>query len=217
VALATLATLVACADGTSPPAPPASTFRALPTILNGPAVDLEIEGRTVATSLPFGQLSPATALAPGLHDVLFRAPAQSSTYALPWTTTSGEDYTAFVIDSSGGIDPVVVTDGGAVPPPGRGALRIVHFAPHAPAIDVYRTEPGTSALTAVLTPFGYRVVSGYFQAAPGAWTVVVSHAGLTDTVLATGPIAIGDGQARTVVLLDSVGGRVTWRPVPDRN
>ncbi|HEX4627559.1 MAG TPA: DUF4397 domain-containing protein [Gemmatimonadales bacterium] len=212
-----LATLAACADDTGPPAPQASTFRSLPTILNGPAVDVEIDGRTVATNLPFGQLSPATALAPGPHDVLFRAPAQSSSYALPWTATSGVDYTAFVIDSSGGIDPVVVTDTAATPPPGRGALRIVHFAPHAPAIDVYRTEPGTSALTAVLTPFGYRVVSRYFQATPGTWSVVVSHAGLSDTALATGAIAIGDGQARTVVLLDSVGGRVTWRPVPDRN
>ncbi len=40
---------------------------------------------------------------------------------------------------------------------------------------------------------------------------------MTDTLLATGSIPIADGQARTVVVLDSTVGHVTWRLVPDRN
>jgi hypothetical protein len=49
------------------------------------------------------------------------------------------------------------------------------------------------------------------------WTVVVSHHGVVDTLLATPPIAVGAGTARTVVLIDSVGTHVIWRVVPERN
>jgi hypothetical protein len=45
----------------------------------------------------------------------------------------------------------------------------------------------------------------------------MSHTGTTDTLLATGPIALADGQARTGVVLASSAGHVTWRLVPDRN
>jgi len=66
-------------------------------------------------------------------------------------------------------------------------------------------------------PLSFRAVTRYFDGAPGEWSVVISHAGVTDTLLPTGPIALAEGQARTVVVLDSTAGHVTWRLVPDPN
>jgi hypothetical protein len=40
---------------------------------------------------------------------------------------------------------------------------------------------------------------------------------MTDTLIATGAIAMTDGQAQSIVVLDSIPGLVTWRLVPNRN
>jgi hypothetical protein len=45
---------------------------------------------------------------------------------------------------------------------------------------------------------------------------VISHGGLRDTLLATDSIVVGDGQARTVAIVDSVGARVSWRVLVDQ-
>jgi len=84
-------------------------------------------------------------------------------------------------------------------------------------IDARRTQPDSSGLVVSAQPLNFRAVTRYFDGAPGAWSVVISHAGMTDTLLATGSIPIADGQARTVVVIDSTAGHVTWRLVPDRN
>jgi len=46
---------------------------------------------------------------------------------------------------------------------------------------------------------------------------VISHAGRTDTLLATGALTLGDGQAQTLVVLDSTPGTVSWRLLRDRD
>ena len=66
-------------------------------------------------------------------------------------------------------------------------------------------------------PLNFRALTRFFDGAPGAWSVVISRAGMTDTLLATGPIAMADGRAQTLVVLDSIPGLVTWRLVPNRD
>ena len=95
---------------------------------------------------------------------------------------------------------------------------IVDFtAPGAPPIDAWRTQPDSSGLVMSAQPLNFRALTRFFDGAPGAWSVVISHAGITDTLIATGPIAMADGQAQTIVVLDSIPGLVTWRLVPNRN
>ena len=77
--------------------------------------------------------------------------------------------------------------------------------------------PDSTGLVVTAQPLTFRAVTRYFDGAAGDWSVVISQAGMTDTLLATGSIPIADGQARTVVVLDSTVGHVTWRLVPDRN
>jgi len=215
--LAALAAATACGDGSGPAPPQGSQFRALPTVLNGPALNLAVDGRTTITNLGFGQLSRPVVLTPGAHDVLVQPVVGTTAYDRPLTTTGAVNYTAFVVDSAAIATPIVLDDSAGVPAAGSGMLRVVSYAAQSPPVDVYRSQPDSTRPLVVGAPFGFRAVSPYFASSPGNWTVVVSHHGLPDTLVATGSIGIAAGQARTVVLLDSVGGRVTWRLVPDRN
>jgi Domain of unknown function (DUF4397) len=176
-----------------------------------------VDGRTAITNLAFGQLSRTVVLAPGGHDIVFQPVMGTTAYDRSLTTTGTVNYTAFVIDSAAIATPIVLNDSAGVPVTGRGVLRVASYAAQSPLVDVYRSQPDSTRPLVVGTPFGFRAVSPYYTSMPGKWTVIVSHHGVADTLLATDSIAIAAGQARTVVLLDSVGARVTWRLVPDRN
>ena len=109
----------------------------------------------------------------------------------------------------GGPSLTVFVDGGR-------RLRLASFVPSAPGVHGYRTQPGSATLVASAAPLNFRVVTRYFDGALGSWSVVISHAGTTDTLLATGPLVLGDEQAQTLVVLDSTAG-VTWRLLRDRD
>jgi len=216
-----LAALAACDNGTGPALPQASTLRAFHAIRGGPALTVVVDGRSLAAGLGFGQLTRAVALSPGQHTLDAQPPDTAPRLFLTFTTVSGVNYTAFVVDSTAGtrhiIDPVLVPDTGGLPAGGHSRLRIASFAAAAPAIDAYRSQPDSTGLFVSTRPLNFRAVTRYFDGAPGAWSVVISHAGMTDTLLATGSIPMADGQARTIVVIDSTPGQVTWRLVPDRN
>jgi hypothetical protein len=219
--LAGLAVLAACDSGNGPPPPQGSSLRVVHAIRGGPTLTVVVDGRPLVIGLAFGGVTRPLVLSPGAH-VLDPVPADATPRVLlGFNTVSGIDYTIFVVDSVAGtqhiIDPVVVLDSGATTAPGQVRLRIAGFAAAAPAIDVYRSQPDSTGLRASAQPLNFRAVTRYFAGAPGDWSVVISHTGTTDTLLATGPLPLIDGQTRTVVVLDSTPGHVTWRLVPDRN
>jgi len=215
-----LAALAACDNGNGPPPPQASQLRVLHTIRGGPSLSVFVDGARGST-LAFGQLSRSVFLSPGQHDLVLVPPDTTHSLIVLFSAAEGVNYSAFAIDSTSGathtIEPVFVLDTDAVPPAGHGRLRIAGFARAAPAIDAYRTQPDSAGLLVSAQPLTFRAVTRYFDGAPGAWSVVISHAGMTDTLLATGSIPLAEGQARTVVVIDSTPGHVTWRLVPDRN
>jgi hypothetical protein len=219
-ALATLAALAGCDNGNGPPPPQASRLRALHTIRGGSSLTLFVDGARGST-LAFGDLSRPVFLSPGQHDLVFVPPDTTHSLIVPFNTAEGVNYSAFAIDSTLGathtIEPVFVVDTAAVPPAGHGRLRITSFAAAAPAIDARRTQPDSTGLLVSAQPLNFRAVTRYFDGAAGDWSVVISHAGTTDTLLATGTIPIADGQARTLVVIDSTAAHVTWRLMPDRN
>jgi hypothetical protein len=193
----------------------------LHAILNGAPLNVVVDGRTVASSLTFGnQPARAIALSPGDHTLDPQPPDTTRHLSLVFTASGGNNYDVFVTDSTAGanhvIDPVLVPDTGAVPAAGHGRLRLVNFAAFSGPIDAYRTEPDSASLLLTQQPFSFRAVTRYFDSSPGKWTVVISHGGVRDTLLATDSIAVGDGQARTVAIIDSAGARVSWRVLVDQ-
>lgn len=217
---AALAVLAACDNGNGPPPPQASQLRALHAIRGGPSLTVFVDGARGST-LGFGELSRTVFLSPGQHDLAFVPADTTHTVLGLFNTTEGVNYTVFAIDSTSGgthiINPVLVLDTEPAPAAGHARLRIARFAAAAPPIDAYRTQPDSTGLRVSAQPLNFRAVTRYFDGTPGNWTVVISHAGTTDTLLATGSISMGEGQVRTVVVLDSTAGHVTWRLAPDRN
>jgi len=215
-----LAALAACDNGNGPPLPQASSLRVLHAIRGGPSLTVFVDGAR-GSALAFGQLGRTTFLSPGVHELVLVPSDTSHSLIVDFPATEGVGYSAFAIDSAAGathtVEPVIVPDTGSLPAVGHSRLRIASYAAAAPVIDARRTQPDSSGLVVSAQPLNFRAVTRYFDGAPGAWSVVISHAGMTDTLLATGSIPIADGQARTVVVIDSTAGHVTWRLVPDRN
>ena len=197
---AALVVLAACDNGNGPPPPQASRLRVLHTIRGGPSLAVFVDGGRGST-VAFGQLSRTAFLSPGQHDLVLVASDMTNSLLLLFNTAEGENYSVFAIDTTIGgthtIEPVFVLDTGAVPPAGHGRLRIANFAAAAPAIDARRTQPDSTGLVVSAQPLNFRAVTRYLDGAAGDWSVVISQAGMTDTLLATGSIPIADGQART--------------------
>jgi len=214
-----LGALAACDNGNGPALPQASSLHVLHAIRGGPFLTVSVD-RARGSTLVFGGQS-RTFLSPGLHELVLVPSDTSHSLIVDFSAQEGVNYTAFAIDSVAGathtVEPVLVPDTGALPPAGHGRLRMASFAAAAPAIDAYRTQPDSTGLLVSARPLNFRALTRFFDGAPGAWSVVISHAGMSDTLLATGAIAMADGQARTLVVLDSIPGLVTWRLVPNRN
>jgi hypothetical protein len=218
-ALLAVVALAACDNGSGPPPPQASNLRVLHAIRGGPSLAILVDGGRGST-IAFGESSRVFALSPGQHDLAIQPADTTHPVVALFNTLEGVNYDLFVIDSvaSGTIvlNPVLVSDTGAVPAAGHAQLRLASFAPSAPGVDAYRTQPGSATLVASAAPLNFRAVSRYFDGTPGSWSVVISHSGTTDTLLATGALVLGDGQAQTLVVLDSTAG-VTWRLLRDRD
>lgn len=212
--------LAGCGDGSGPPLPQASSLRVLHAIRGGPSLTVFVDGARGST-LAFGQLGRATFLSPGAHELVLVPSDTSRSLIVDFAAAESVGYSAFAIDSTAGathtVEPVIVADTGSLPAAGHSRLRIASYAAAAPPIDAWRTQPDSSGLVVTAQPLTFRALTRFFDGAPGAWSVVISHAGMTDTLIATGPIAMADGQAQTLVVLDSIPGRVTWRLAPNRN
>lgn len=217
--VAVAAGLAGCGDGSGPPPPQASSLHVLHAIRGGPSLTVSVDGARGST-LVFGGQS-RTFLSPGLHELVLVPSDTSHSLIVDFTAAEGVGYSAFAIDSTAGathtVEPVIVPDTGSLPAVGHSRLRIASYAPGAPPIDAWRTQPDSSGLVMSAQPLNFRALTRFFDGAPGAWSVVISHAGMTDMLIATGPIAMADGRAQTLVVLDSIPGLVTWRLVPNRD
>jgi hypothetical protein len=218
--VAVAAGLAGCGDGSGPPLPQTSSLRVLHAIRGGPSLTVFVDGARGST-LAFGQLGRTTLLSPGVHELILVPSDTSHSLIVDFTAAEGVGYSAFAIDSTAGathtVEPVIVPDTGSLPAVGHSRLRIASYAPGAPPIDAWRTQPDNSGLVVSAQPLNFRALTRFFDGAPGAWSVVISHAGMTDTLIATGAIAMTDGQAQSIVVLDSIPGLLTWRLVPNRN
>lgn len=221
--LALAASLVggaACNDDSGPPPPQGSALRYLHTVLAGPTITVFVDGGR-GNTIAFGELSHVFQLSPGQHDLDVLPADNTPALLVLFNSEGGVNYTAFVIDTTIGgsvtMMPELVSDSGAVPS-GVGRLRLANFAALATAIDASRTQPGSAGGHLILTqqPFNYRAITPYFESTPGKWTVVISHHGTTDTLFLTDSIAVGDGHAFTVAIIDSTNAHVTARVIGER-
>ncbi len=174
----------------------------------GGAVNLLLDGQVAVANVPSGGYALGKVSAGTYVLETRRATGGVAGLQRSITLDSGDTHTVVVIDSSSVLNPYDLTDTNAIVPPGASKLRVAHFASTAAQITIRRTQPDWATPIEIMIPFPYRAVSPYMQSAPGAWSVIVSHGGQADTLATTGNIAVGDGQRRTVVLVDDPAGGI---------
>lgn len=151
---------------------------------------------------------------PGAHEVMVRPATGADGFTRNVTVAAGRSLTLVSYDSLGLLRPAVLEDSNATVAAGASKLRVAHFAAAAGAIDIWRTQPDYATPIRIMFPFNYRDVSPYVASTPGAWRVLVSTAiadpagPMPDTLAMTGSLTVGDGEARTVVVVDRPGGGV---------
>jgi hypothetical protein len=198
-----------------PPDQQLAYVRVLNTAPGGSAIDVLVDGEVVFASLASGSVSPTLSVPSGAQSVAFlKAGAVAAPNFTTMTFAAGDTTTLLAVDSNTVLNPWVLTDTGATVAAGKSKLRVVHFAASAPAVLFYRTQPDYPSLVSVMFPFHYRDASPYLESTPGDWSVIMATEHytiegapfLTDTLYASGSIAIPAGTARTVVFMDAPGG-----------
>jgi hypothetical protein len=213
-------------DGDTGPTGSTGSLRVIHAAESAAALDVLVDGGVVITGLAVGSVSSTVAIPTGQRTVTVRpSGGAASPVAAHLSIGADSEYTAIVIDSSVVLNPIVVTDTGAVPAAGKTKLQVANFASAVGPIDVYRRQPDFDGLVDLVFPFAYRTLSGYVQSDPGDWQVLIAPEtrvdGVppdepTDTLLIVDPIPLAAGQASTVVIVDRVGGGVDAVVVSER-
>jgi hypothetical protein len=209
-----------CSDnsGDSGPTGATGSLRVIHAAESSASLDVLVDGGVVINGLAPGSVSSTVAVPTGERTITVR-PSGGAASPVQAHVSIGTDtgYTAIVIDSSAVLNPIVLTDTGAVPAAGKSKLQVANFASAIGPIDVYRRQPDFDGLVDLVFPFAYRTLSGYVQSDPGDWQVLIAPetrvGGVppdepTDTLLIVDPITLGPGEASTVLIVDKVGGGV---------
>jgi len=213
-------------DGDAGPTGTTGSLRVIHAAQSASILDVLVDGSALITGLAAGTLSSAVPVPTGQRTITVRpAGGLPSPVLAQLSIGADSEYTAIVIDSSAVLNPVVVTDTGAVPAAGKTKLQVANLASAIGPIDVYRRQPDFDGLVDLVFPFAYRTLSGYVQSDPGDWQVLIAPEtrvnGVppdepTDTLLIVEPITLAAGQAGTVVIVDKAGGGVEAVVVRER-
>jgi hypothetical protein len=180
-------------------------------------VDVLIDGAVAIESLAAGSIGTAEP-AFGSHTLVLRPTAGGGSVSQGITTTAGASNTIAVVRApDGAVASAVLDDTASVVPPGKTKVRVLHLAPTAGELQVYRTQPDYQQPIAWQTPFTYQTeLSGpgapFLQSTVGSWEVRIWKTPADASGWATAPVKVviplDSGEKKTVLMLDKPGGGV---------
>lgn len=181
-------------------------------------VDVLVDGALVASGVPAGQLDSVQQGA-GAHTVTLRVSGTVSLTSVTLTTPAGGFRTIAAVRSGTALAASALDDTNAVVPAGATKVRVLHLAPSAGEIQVYRTQPDWGTPIEWQFPFVYdsaavtSLGNPYLQSTVGTWDVRAwrkpSEVALGwDGTLARVTMALSSGERRTVLVLDKPGGGI---------
>jgi hypothetical protein len=193
---------------------------------DAPNVDLVVDGKAVATNLPFAGVSPASGyltIAAGGRLIEVR-PTGSTTDLVDSSNVSFSSHQQYTVFFTGLVNATppnqtinLVTDDNSAPQSGNIKLRVFHASPSGPSnLDIYIVAPGTDIanLSPTIPGLAYQQASSYQSVAPTSNEVIMTASGDP----AKNPVidqtyALTAGQVRTLVVLDVTGGGAIF-PTP---
>lgn len=180
-------------------------------------VDVLIDGTVAATGLAAGAIDTVSAAA-GTHTISLRQSGTSTVASQSFTAASGALSTVAALRStSGSVSTTILDDTNNVVPSGATKLRVLHFAPNAGVLQVYRTQPDFPTPVSWQFPFTYQpdptsLSAPFFQSTVGTWEVRVWQTPADASGWSTAPLRIqvplASGEKKTIVILDKAGGGV---------
>lgn len=218
--IAALATGVACAGDTTVPTCCTTGNPSLRVVnaITSP-VDVLIDGNVAISSLSPGTIGTAAAPS-GSHSLILRSTQLAASTPRSITTTDGSIATvAAVLTASGAVQGALLDDTNSVVPAGATKVRVLHLAPNAGTIQVYRTQPDFQTPIDWQFPFNYQsdptsISAPFFQSTVGTWEIHVWQTPADSSGWANAPIKItiplASGEKKTVMILDKPGGGIRY-------
>jgi len=180
-------------------------------------VEILIDGEVAIASLAAGAID-TMAPAAGTHTLALRATDSGSSATRSITTTAGALGTVAIVRAvSGAVSSAVLDDTNAVVPAGATKLRVLHLAPNAGTLQVYRTQPDFQQPVAWQFPFDYQpeptsLSAPFYQSTVGEWEVRIwqtpADASGWDAATVRVVVPLASGEKKTVVILDATGGGI---------
>lgn len=180
-------------------------------------VDVLIDGAVVISGLQAGAINSTTAPS-GSHTIVFRTTGANASTSSAIATTGALSAIAAVRTLSGGIGGAVLDDTNSVVPAGATKLRVLHLAPGAGELQVYRLQPDMAAGAQPVSwqfPFTYQaqpsaLSAPFYQSTPGTWEVRIWQTPTGASGWANAPIKVivplASGERKTILMLDKPGG-----------
>jgi len=182
-------------------------------------VDVLVDGNVAIASLAPGTIGTAAAPS-GSHTLLLRPTQLASSASRSITTADGTVATvAVVLSPTGGLQGAILDDTNSVVPAGATKVRVLHLAPNAGTIQVFRTQPDYQTPIAWQFPFNYQsdttsLRAPFYQSAVGTWEIHVWQTPADSSGWTNAPIKIqiplASGQKKTVMILDKPGGGIRY-------
>lgn len=180
-------------------------------------VDVLIDGTVAIPSLAAGSVGTAGATS-GTRNIVLRPVGGAASAPQSITVSSGTLHTiAAVRASNGAINSAILDDTGSIVPAGATKVRVLHLAPNAGEIQVYRTQPDFQQMSRWQFPFTYQaepnsLSAPFFQSTVGTWEVRAWQTPADASGWANAPVKVsiplGSGEKKTVLILDNPGGGI---------
>ena len=180
-------------------------------------VEVLIDGNLLISSLSSGSVGFAEA-SPGAHSLMLRPVGGGASATLSITTSDHAVPTiAAVRAASGAVNTAILDDTGSIVPAGATKVRVLHLAPNAGEIQVYRTQPDFPQMTRWQFPFTYQaeptsLSAPFFQSTVGTWEVRAWQTPADASGWANAPVKVviplGSGEKKTVIILDNPSGGI---------
>lgn len=179
-------------------------------------VQIVIDGKVAVAALAPGAIDTIDA-AVGDHGLALRSTTSSANLLMPITTTTAFSTIALVRTSTGDLRSATLDDTNSVVPAGATKLRVIHLAPNAGTLQVYRTQPDFQTPISWQFPFNYQpdptsLSAPFFQSTPGTWEVHIWQTPADASGWSTAPVKVliplESGQKKTILMLDKEGGGV---------
>lgn len=163
---------------------------------DAPAVDVYVNGSRALADVPFFTASDYLDLPAGTYQVQVTPagqPASAAVIDASATIEAGKAYTIAATGPVASIAPTVIEDDLTAPAAGQAHVRVYHFSPDAPAVDVQLAD-GTKLIEGLAFPNA----SNYLPVPAGSYDLQVVPAGGSDVVIDLPGTALEAGKIYSV-------------------